>query len=291
MLRVKVLIAGAGGQVGRALVSTAPAHAQLIACLREDLDVADEQAVRICIGSHAPSVVINAAAYTAVDRAEAEPEQAERINSDGPLFLARAARACGARLVHISTDFVFDGRSSLPYTPQAATRPLNRYGLSKRAGERRVLRALPHKSVILRTSWVYAPRGRNFVATMMRLMRERRAVRVVTDQVGTPTAARSVAEAIWHIIANPDLNGIHHWTDAGVASWYDFAVAIAEEAFRLGVLPSDSTVEPIPTSEYPTAARRPPYSVLDKSSLLAVGLTATHWRTRLRETLKDFRDA
>jgi dTDP-4-dehydrorhamnose reductase len=291
VLYVKVLITGAGGQVGQALVSSAPTHYQLIPCVHADLDVADERAVQACIRSRSPAVIVNAAAYTAVDRAEAEPDQAQRINSDAAFYLARAARAVGARLVHISTDFVFDGRSSVPYRPEATTRPLNRYGLSKRAGERRVLRALPDQSVVLRTSWVYAPRGRNFVATMLRLMREGRAVRVVTDQVGTPTAARSVAEAIWHIIGRPGLRGVHHWTDAGVASWYDFAVAIAEEAPRLGLLPAAGAVEPIPTSAYPTPARRPPFSVLDKSSLLAHGLIAMHWRTRLRTVLQEFRNA
>jgi len=182
---------------------------------------------------HAPDVIVNAAAYTAVDRAESEPELARRVNSDGPRYLALAAREVGARLVHLSTDFVFDGASSIPYPPEAPTNPLNVYGVTKRAGEQAVLEVLPGRSVVLRTSWLYAAEGSNFVRTMLRLMCANGAVRVVADQVGTPTAARSVAQAIWKITERPSVTGIHHWSDAGVASWYDFAVAIAEADSRV----------------------------------------------------------
>jgi dTDP-4-dehydrorhamnose reductase len=287
----KVLITGAAGQVGRALLDTVPGNFEAIACTHADLDIGASEAVRDCVGRHRPDVIINAAAYTAVDKAESEPEAAQRINSEGPGHVAAAARECNARVLHISTDFVFDGAASVPYRPDSATHPLSVYGRSKRDGEQTVLETLPERSTIVRTAWVYAASGANFLRTMLRLMRTNGAVRVVADQVGTPTAARSLAEALWRIAANPQIRGIHHWTDAGVASWYDFAVAIAEEGGALGLLPPGITVTPIATSEYPTPARRPSYSVLDKRSLAPLGLAPIHWRQRLRAVLKEIPSA
>lgn len=284
---VRVLITGAGGQVGRMLLETPPDGFEAIACAHANLDVSAGEAVHELIGRLRPAVIINAAAYTAVDKAESEPDAAQRINAQGPGYLAAAARECGARMIHISTDFVFDGAASVPYRPDSATHPLSVYGRTKRDGERAVLEALPGHSTIVRTAWVYAATGANFVRTMLRVMLANGAVRVVADQVGTPTAARSLAEVLWRIAGNPDIHGIHHWTDAGVASWYDFAVAIAEEGAELGLLPPEVTVTPITTADYPTPARRPPYSVLDKSSLVAHGLTPVHWRKRLRAVLKE----
>ncbi|MGH8295375.1 MAG: dTDP-4-dehydrorhamnose reductase [Steroidobacteraceae bacterium] len=288
---IKVLITGAGGQVGRMLLEMRPDGFEAIACTHADLDVGDEKAVRDCIGGHRPAVIINAAAYTAVDKAESEPDAAQRINAKGPGYLAGAAREVGARLIHISTDFVFDGAASVPYRPDSATNPLGVYGKTKRDGERAVLDALPGHSVIVRTAWVYAATGSNFVRTILRVMRANGAVRVVADQVGTPTAARSLAEVLWQIAGIAQIRGIHHWTDAGVASWYDFAVAIAEEGAQLGLLPPEITVTPITTADYPTPARRPSYSVLDKRSLSHFGLTPTHWRQRLRAVLKEIPSA
>lgn len=284
---MKVLIAGAAGQVGRALVDSAPTPIEVVKCSHQNLDVADEGVVLSCVRLHAPDVIVNAAAYTAVDRAESEPELARRVNSDGPRYLALAAREVGARLVHLSTDFVFDGASPIPYPPEAPTNPLNVYGVTKRAGEQAVLEVLPERSVVLRTSWLYAAQGSNFVRTMLRLMRANGAVRVVADQVGTPTAARSVAQAIWKITERPSVTGIHHWSDAGVASWYDFAVAIADIAELRGLLASAITVTPISTEEYPTAARRPRYSVLDKRSLAVLGIAPVHWRRQLESVLGE----
>ena len=288
---MKVLITGAGGQVGRILLETKPADVAGIACAHADLDIGRQEAVLDCVSRHRPAVIINAAAYTAVDKAESEAALAHRINAEGPAHLAAAASAYGARLIHISTDFVFDGTASTPYMPGAVTNPLGVYGNTKRDGELAVLHAAPESSVIVRTAWVYAAAGANFVRTMLRLMRTHGAVRVVADQVGTPTAARSLAEALWQIAANAEIRGIHHWTDAGVASWYDFAVAIAEEAAQLGLLPAEVTVTPITTADYPTPARRPAYSVLDKRSLAAFGLSPTHWRQRLRGVLKEISSA
>jgi dTDP-4-dehydrorhamnose reductase len=287
----KVLITGAGGQVGRMLLESRPDHFETIACTHADLDVGAGEAVRAFIGRHQPAVIINAAAYTAVDKAESEPGAAQRINAEGPGHLAAAARECGARLIHISTDFVFDGAGSVPYRPDSATNPLGVYGRTKRDGERAVLEALPEQSTIVRTAWVYAATGANFVRTMLRIMRANGAVRVVADQVGTPTAARSLAEALWRIAGNPEIRGIHHWTDAGVASWYDFAVAIAEEGAELGLLSPEIAVTPITTADYPTPAHRPSYSVLDKRSLAPYGLSPIHWRKRLRVVLKEIPSA
>ena len=284
---MKVLIAGAAGQVGRALVDSAPTPIEVVKCSHQDLDVADERVVLSCVRLHAPDVIVNAAAYTAVDRAESEPELARRVNSDGPRYLALAARELGARLVHVSTDFVFDGASPIPYPPEAPTNPLNVYGATKRAGEQAVLEVLPERSVVLRTSWLYAAQGSNFVRTMLRLMRANGAVRVVADQLGTPTAARSVAQAIWKITERPSVTGIHHWSDAGVASWYDFAVAIADIAELRGLVASAITVTPVSTEEYPTAARRPRYSVLDKRSLAVLGIAPVHWRRQLQSVLGE----
>ena len=286
---MKVLITGAAGQVGRSLARTAADAAQLLPVSHKDLDIADSDAVLAYVGKHTPDVIINAAAHTAVDRAESEPQLAERVNADGPRHLAAAAREVGARLIHISTDFVFDGTASVPYRPETATAPLSVYGRTKLAGERAVLETLPGRAVIVRTAWVYAAEGSNFVRTMLRVMNANGAVRVVADQVGTPTAAVSLAETLWKIVAEPQVTGIHHWTDAGVASWYDFAVAIAEEGAALNLVPPTVTVTPIATADYPTPARRPAYSVLDKSSLARHGLVPDHWRRRLRNVLGEMK--
>jgi dTDP-4-dehydrorhamnose reductase len=268
-----------------------PDDVETIACVHADLDVGAGEAVRDIVSRHRPAVIINAAAYTAVDKAESEPDAAQRINAAGPRHLAVAARECGARLIHISTDFVFDGAASVPYRPDAATNPLSVYGRTKRDGERAVLEELPGQSTIVRTAWVYAASGANFVNTMLRVMRANGGARVVADQVGTPTSARFFAAALWRIAADPEIRGIHHWTDAGVASWYDFAVAIAEEGAQLGLVSPDVAITPITAADYPTPARRPSYSVLDKRSLAPHGLSPIHWRKRLRSILKEIPSA
>lgn len=272
-------------------MQTVPTDVTTVACTHADLDITDEDEVMDCVRLHAPDVIVNAAAYTAVDKAESESTLARRINAYGPRHLAVAARVVGARLIHISTDFVFDGVCSAPYKPDAPTNPLSVYGVTKRAGENAVLGLLPQRSVILRTAWVYAVEGRNFVHTMLRLMRANGSVRVVADQVGTPTSARSVAQALWKIVDTPQLSGIHHWTDAGAASWYDFAVAIAEEAAALDLIPPDITVIPVATHEYATPAHRPQYSMLDMTSLAPCAMVPVHWRKRLRGVLGEIRNA
>lgn len=283
---MRALIVGAGGQLGRALIKAAPADVRFVALDRAALDVTDAEAIRRVVADAALDVLFNAAAYTAVDRAESDAQAAYRLNRDAPALLASAARSCGARFVHVSTDFVFDGRAGLPYRPEAPTGPLNVYGASKLAGEQAV-RDRVADALIVRTGWVYAAHGANFVHTMLRLMAERDVVRVVADQVGTPTHAASLARALW-ALARLGASGTHHYSDAGVASWYDFAVAIAEEARALGLLAHPVHVEPIATADYPSAAQRPAYSVLDKASCYALlGGAAAHWRSELRLMLRE----
>lgn len=284
---MRVLVTGAHGQVGTALLASAPRALVVRGVGRAELDITRQDDVDRCIADFKPNLVINAAAYTAVDRAEAEQETAARINVDGAANLARAAAAASARLIHISTDFVFDGRRSTPYRPDDEPAPLCVYGATKLAGERAARSILPGVTIV-RTAWVYAATGQNFVRTMLRLMRERGRVSVVADQVGTPTSAASLAEILWRFAARSELSGTFHWTDAGVASWYDFAVAFAEEATAAGLLLTRPVVEPITTQDYPTAAQRPAYSVLDKrTTLAALGVPSVHWRERLRTVVQE----
>lgn len=276
---MKVLIAGAGGQLGRALQSSAPDGWIIIAPPEADFDITNADAVARTIALHAPDLVINAAAYTAVDKAEAEPAVARRINAEAVAILAAHAPA----LVHISTDFVFDGTAHAPIPPDATPAPLGVYGATKLEGERAAL-ANP-QALVVRTAWVYAAQGANFVHTMLRLMRERDQVRVVADQLGSPTHAASLARALWSLVA-AKAQGLHHFTDSGTASWYDFAVAIQEEALALGLLPRAVEIVPIATQDYPTPAARPAYGILDKTETWALTGIPSHWRAELRLCLK-----
>ncbi len=285
----RVLVTGGNGQLARELVHRAPA-VEVFAPDRATLDITDAGAVSACVAEFSPEVVINAAAYTAVDRAESDAARAHRVNAGGAAHLAAACAISGARLLHVSTDFVFDGASSLPYLPDAPTAPLGVYGESKLAGEQRVRETLPG-ACILRTGWVYSCFGSNFVATMLRLMAERETLAVVDNQVGTPTWTGSLADVLWAFAGDEGAAGVYHWSDAGVCSWYDFAVAIAEEGLAMGLLPRAVRVQPIPASEYPTPAQRPAYSVLDKRATLErLGAEAVHWRVQLRRMLQQWKD-
>ncbi len=285
----KVLVVGAGGQLGQELQRTSGATIDCLPMTRAELDIADLHAVTQRLAEVAPHLVVNAAAYTAVDKAESDVEAAQRGNVAGPLALAQACAQKGARLIHLSTDFVFDGGASQPYKPDAATGPLSEYGRSKRAGELAVQSVLP-EAVILRTGWVYSSYGSNFVKTMLRLMRERGELAVVADQIGTPTWAHGLAEVVWAFAARPELTGVYHWSDGGFCSWYDFAVAIAEEALALDLLTTPVNIRPIAAVEYSTPAPRPAYSVLDKtSSWRDVAMVSAHWRQQLRAMLEDYK--
>jgi dTDP-4-dehydrorhamnose reductase len=281
---LKALVTGAGGQLAAELRIRSPAGWTLEAFSKLDLDIRDAAAVEGAVAGTRPDLVFNAAAYTAVDRAETETEVAWAVNRDGAANLARAAAAVGAQMVHLSTDFVFDGRASRAYRPDDTPGPLGVYGASKLAGEIAVRAAAPG-ALVVRTAWVYSPHGANFLKTMLRLMRERGEVRVVADQIGAPTSAATLADALWDL-ALAGASGIHHYTDAGVATWYDFAQAIGEEAHGLGLLAQAPSVQPIGTRDYPTPARRPAFSVLDTTSAREIlGRPSPHWRVALRETL------
>lgn len=279
---MKALIVGGKGQLGRGLAATAPAAVEIVSHDVDTLDITDKAAVEALVTTERPDILFNAAAYTAVDKAESDEAAALAVNGTAVGLLAGAARDVGARFVHVSTDFVFDGRAGAPYVPDAPTNPLSVYGRTKLAGER----LAGDDALIVRTAWVYAPEGANFVRTMLRLMGERPEVRVVADQIGTPTWAPGLAAALW-TLAGKGVTGTHHYTDAGVASWYDFAVAIQEEALVAGLLDKAVPVVPIRTEDYPTPAARPHFSVLDKTSChAALGAPAPHWRANLRSALR-----
>ena len=286
---MRVLVLGGGGQVATAVVVAAPAQHQVVVRTRAELDIADGGAVGRALAETGAQWVVNAAAYTAVDLAEDQPAQAIAVNDTAVGVLAAAASVSGCRILHLSTDFVFDGKSNRAYLPGDQTNPLSVYGASKLGGERRVLNAAG-AGIILRTAWVYAAAGRNFVLTMLRLMREKEQVSVVCDQIGTPTWAASVAAAIWGFIEAGAPGGLYHWTDLGVASWYDFAVAIQDEALARGLLSRAVPVTPILSAAYPTRARRPAFSVLDTASTRAlIKVPARHWRHNLRTMFDDIR--
>ncbi len=288
---MKVLVLGGGGQVASAVVAAASAHHQVVSRAHAELDIGDEEAVARELAHTRPEWVVNGAAYTAVDLAEDQPVQAMAVNDTAVGVLAAATAKAGCRLLHLSTDFVFDGKSNRAYLPTDQTHPLSVYGASKLAGERHVLNG-PGAGIVLRTSWVYASTGRNFVLTMLRLMGEKEQVSVVCDQIGTPTWAGGIAAAIWGLIEAGAPAGVYHWTDLGVASWYDFAVAIQEEALARGLLRRAVPVTPIASAAYPTKARRPAFSVLDTGSTRAtIQVPARHWRHNLRTMLDELRTA
>lgn len=283
----RALVCGANGQLGQELVLTCPEHWQTLPMARSMLDIADHDQVARVLDETEPAWVINAAAFTAVDAAESEQESAQRVNGLGPEMLATQCQRRNIRLLHVSTDFVFDGTQGRPYGPDDEPKPLGVYGRSKLAGEKAVLSA-GGSPVVLRTGWVYSRHGGNFVKTMLRLMAEREQLSVVEDQIGTPTWARGLALTCWGLIDHGNATGIYHWSDAGACSWYDFAAAIRHIGLDLGLLPQAATLIPIPTSQYPTPAQRPAYSVLDKTSTRnLLGHPGYHWTSQLRAMLID----
>jgi len=282
----RVMITGADGQLGFELRRTAPENSVLLALTRSELDITSRDSVFACITKEQPAVIINCAAYTAVDKAETEVEKAHAVNQIGPRYLVEAAKQHNALLAHISTDFVFDGSRGKAYAPEDRPNPLSVYGKSKLAGENEILNS-GAEAFIVRTAWLYSAHGNNFVKTMLRLMKERESIGVVTDQIGTPTWANSLARVIWQLIDH-NARGLFHWSDAGVASWYDFAVAIQEEAHALGLLQKQIPIQPIATADYPLPATRPGFSVLDKTAACRlIGCQPDHWRTNLRQMLKE----
>ena len=291
---MKVLLTGAGGQLGQALCDSVPQGLELIATGRQQLNLADAQACRAAVEQHRPDWVLNAGAYTAVDKAESEPELAQAVNAGAPRAFAEALAERGGRLLQVSTDFVFNGQQGHPYQSTQPRQPLGIYGSSKAAGEEALEATLgcgvAGAATILRTSWVYGPVGRNFLLTMLRLHRLKaeagEPLLVVADQVGCPTSTFGLAEACWAVIQQ-QVAGIHHWSDAGVASWYDFAVAIGELAVARGLIPKAAKVRPISTAEYPTPAQRPAYSLLAcADTRRQLQRQPQHWRAALEEVIR-----
>jgi dTDP-4-dehydrorhamnose reductase len=281
--RPTILLTGANGQVGFELQRTLAPHGEVIACDRGKLDLANRDALAAAVRSLRPQLIVNAAAYTAVDRAESEPARAEAVNAIAPAILAEEAKRIDAALIHFSTDYVFDGASTAPYDEQAPTQPLNVYGRTKRDGERAVA-AIGGANLIFRTSWVYGLRGGNFVLTMLRLAAEREELRVVADQYGVPNWSRNLAETIAMIVGHgmpavTERAGLYHLSASGATNWFDFARAIIGDVERPRVVP-------ITTAEFPTPAKRPAYGVLATGKFEQVfGIALPAWRDALSRCL------
>jgi dTDP-4-dehydrorhamnose reductase len=291
-MRQRVLVTGASGQIGREIVLAAPPDHEVFAPSSRDLDISDGESVASAVARIKPDVVINAAAYTAVDKAESERVRAFATNADGAGNLARACSARAIPLLHLSTDYVFDGTNMSGYRESDRTSPLNVYGESKLAGERQI-EASGAPGVVLRVAWVFGAAGTNFVKTMLRLA-PRNEVRVVDDQRGTPCAAADIAHVLWRCAVQPDLRDaarVLHFASQPETTWFGFARLIFETAAQLGMLARIPHVEPITTDQYRTAARRPANSVLDSSRLREwVGMGAPDWRLSLREVLRTLAD-
>lgn len=287
---MKVLITGAGGQLASELLITAPEGLTLQCLSSKELDITNSEQVNEKVSAFAPDVIINAAAYTAVDKAEEDFEAAKAVNVAGVKNLAKACPDNGYML-HISTDFVFDGLKSSPYLPDDCANASSVYGKTKYDGELALFEQKPSRSAVIRTSWVYSSHGNNFVKTMLRLMAEKPQLGIVSDQIGTPTAAKSLAKVCW-LAVEKNLEGTHHWSDMGVASWYDFAVAIQELALTKGLLTTRIPIKPISSSAYPMPATRPSYSVMNKDSLFAAlgDGEAVHWREQLDCMLSELKE-
>ena len=283
----KILLMGSQGQVGSELRQSLSSLGDLTSLNHQELDLSDSALLSRTIEQIHPDVIVNAAAYTAVDKAETEKEQAFAINAIAPQIMAESAAKLGAKLLHISTDYVFDGKKNTPYTEEDLTNPLGCYGHSKLAGETYIRQGCD-RHIILRTAWVYGVYGKgNFVKTMLRLGQERETISVVYDQVGSPTWARDIAEAIV-LLLRSDAIGTYHFTNSGLASWFDFAVAIFEEARKMGFPLVVEQVLPIPTSAYPTPAQRPAYSVLANQKISDLfKRVSPYWRNSLREMLQQ----
>ena len=279
-----VLVFGKSGQLAKSLAEQVSADQEVRFVSRNECDLAVPDQVTMFLQKNSPGMIINAAAYTAVDKAEKESELAYLVNEEAVRRMAAHSHSSGTPFLHISTDFVFDGKKKSPYLPGDTAAALGEYGESKLAGEIAALTEAPETAMIIRTSWVYSEHGSNFVKTMLRLMNEKDELGVVNDQRGSPTYVLSLAETIWQF-ANHELftAGIYHWTDAGNITWCEFAKAIQQEALEAGHLSKAIPINPISAEDYPTPAARPPYSVLDNGKLAKLlGTEPTPWRQNLK---------
>ena len=280
-----VLLLGAAGQLGRLVQAHKPDNIRMAGKTHQDFDITDSMTLKTVIAEVKPDIVINCAAYTAVDKAESEPETAYRVNAEAPGNLA-ALLDPASKLIHLSTDFVFSKHSANPYKPGDKPDPVSVYGKSKLAGEEIILRQREQNSIILRVSWLYSATGRNFVTSMLRLMRGDKDLNVIGDKFGTPTSAHRLADIIWKLALSETGNGIYHWSDRGVISWYDFAVEIMEQALQSGILDQAVKITSIPSAAYPTPAERPMYSALDSSGTESVlGIKTSSWQEELGKVL------
>ena len=285
----KILLTGVTGQVGQELQKTLVPLGEIVSVTRQDLDLTKPELIHSAIAELKPDIIINAAAYTAVDKAETEPKLATAINGVAPTIFAESAQKVGATLVHISTDYVFNGQNYTPYTEEDRPNPLGVYGKSKLMGEQGV-RNNCDRHIILRTAWVYGSRGHgNFVKTMLRLGAEREELRIVSDQIGSPTWSYDIATAITQLVSK-SVTGTYNFSSSGVASWYDLSVAIFSEANQLGFPLKVKEIIPITTDEYPTPAQRPYYSVLSKAKITqTLGNHPPHWHQSLKQMLSEWR--
>ena len=283
----RILLTGADGQLGHELQQTLASWGEVIALTRQELDLSQGEQIRQLVRQIRPSMIVNSAAYTAVDKAESEVELAQAVNGTAPKIMAEEAEKIGALLLQVSTDYVFDGQKNTPYLETDPTHPLSSYGKSKLAGEIGI-QQVTDNYLILRTAWVYGVYGKgNFVKTMLRLGQDREELRVVADQVGSPSWAKDIADAIAQLLQS-ETTGIYHFTNSGVVSWYDFAIAIFEEARALGFPLKVQRVIPITTADYPTPATRPAYSVLSGKKITdTLGDYPPYWRDSLRKMLKQ----
>ena len=283
---MNILVTGANGQLGNEMQVLARENLQHTYFFTDvqELDICDEQAVYAYVSEHKINIIVNCAAYTAVDKAEDNVELCDKLNNIAPGYLARAAQANGAAMIQVSTDYVFDGTAHIPYTEEEPTCPASVYGSTKLAGEQNVMDHC-EKAMVIRTAWLYSIYGNNFVKTMIRLGQERDSLGVIFDQIGTPTYANDLAQAIFAAINKGVVRGIYHFSDEGVCSWYDFTVAI----HRLAGIAS-CKVKPLRTADYPAKAPRPHYSVLDKTKIKdTFGIEIPHWEESLKRCINQLR--
>ena len=288
---MKILVIGKSGQLAWEM-SQLSSTDHVIVCLgRNDVDIASSSSLIDTLTTYQAEAVINASAYTAVDQAESDTENAYALNALSVGNIAQACKGLSIPLIHISTDFVFHGDKGSPYLSSDDINPLGVYGASKAEGEKLITEIYPENSAIIRTSWVYSTHGNNFVKTMLKLMSSKPELDIISDQIGSPTYAKGLAKACILSLTNTvnKLNGIHHYTDTGVASWFDFAVAIQNLGLEFGLLDKKIPIKPITTAQYPTPAQRPHYSVLSKTSLVEAlpEVTLLHWQEQLRNMMAE----
>ena len=292
MISSLIVVTGATGQLGQTLArlwteSPLPQY-QLRALDRSELDLSQAEKAISVLSELKPAVIVNGAAYTQVDKAESDSIAAHRVNAEAVGRIAAWSVENDARLIHISTDFVFNGSSKTPYKPDHQTKPLGVYGASKLGGEREIRALAEQRSAIIRTSWLYSEYGNNFVKTMLRLMGDREQLSVVDDQIGSPTSTHGLAALIFAMIRKDSYQGLYHWTDGASISWYEFAQEIQDQAIQEGLLSKAIPISPISTSEYPTPAQRPAYSVLDRSRAMAeFECSAQDWKAQLNRVIKE----